>query len=148
MTRTITDRLRLGVDTCAGGETARLAAAWAPELPQAVWIALHGDLGVGKTTFVGGLAHGFGVPEPVTSPTFSILNIYQGDRQLLHVDAYRLKTTAEAADLLLEDWIRPPFCVAVEWPDVLGGLLPADALHIELAITRPGQHRVRLLTAC
>lgn len=140
----VTRRLVDGVFTCSGEETAGLAEAWAAELPEAVWIALHGDLGVGKTTLVSGLAKGFGIAESVTSPTFAILNIYRGNRQLIHVDAYRLKSADEAADLQLDDWIYPPFCIAVEWPEVLGDLLPPATLHLELSIAAPSQHRLQL----
>ncbi len=141
----ISDRLRRGIESTSAAETVQLASSWTAELPDAVWLALHGDLGVGKTTFVGGLASGFGIVGAITSPSFAILNIYQGKRQLLHVDAYRLASEGEADELLLDDWIRPPFCVAVEWPEVMGSLLPADTLHLDLSISSPGHHAIRLL---
>lgn len=137
-------RLRQGVITRTPAETIALAAALTRELPRAVWLALHGDLGVGKTCFVGGLAKGFGIKGPISSPTFAILNIYKGQRQLLHIDAYRLTSTADADDLLVDEWLADSYCVAVEWPEKMGEALPADAWHLHFSINEPGEHRIWL----
>lgn len=126
-------------------ETRSLAAAWAGELPLDATVALHGDLGAGKTTWVQGLALGFGITEPVTSPTFNIYTIHQGmKRMLAHLDAYRLGSTEEAQDLLLEEFLVSPWCLAVEWPEKLPGWIAADALHIDMDILADGRHSIRL----
>lgn len=84
-------------------------------------IGLVGELGSGKTTFVQGIAEAFGVTNPVTSPTFSIMNIYpvrnhQTIKQLVHLDCYRLESEEQLADLGLEEWMRPDTVMLVEWP--------------------------------
>jgi len=108
-------------------------------------VALHGDLGAGKTTWVQGLAQGFGITGAVTSPTFTIYTIHRGPRRMLaHLDAYRLASPAEAEDLLLEEFLVSPWCLAVEWPERVGAWLPAGALHVELDILGPRRHSVRL----
>ena len=113
-------------------------------LPAEAILALSGDLGVGKTTFVQGLATAFGVRERVTSPTFTLYNIHRGSRTLVHLDAYRLESPDKVEDLLLEDFLVAPYCLAVEWPERIAGWLPAGTIALDLRIESPGRHRVRL----
>lgn len=145
MATSISDSLRAGVATATADETRALAAAWAAELPADATVALHGDLGAGKTTWVQGLALGFGIDGPVTSPTFTIYTIHQGMRRMLvHLDAYRLGSTEEAQDLLLEEFLVSPWCLAIEWPEKVPGWIPGDAWHIDLDIEADGRHSIRL----
>ncbi len=132
-------------------------------------IALRGDLGAGKTTFVQGLAAGMGVHARVTSPTFVLVNEYAAasGRRLVHIDAYRLAegaTLADAAtfglaDLLADAGMDGVNVVAVEWADRIQSLLPADRLEIEISaaeddadartlhLTATGEQSARLLAA-
>lgn len=144
MATNIYDKLRAGVTTASAEATQALAAELAAVLPPDRTLALHGDLGVGKTTFVQGLARGFGVTHTVTSPTFAIYSIYHGRFTLVHLDAYRLETAQEIEDLLLEDFLTPPWCLAVEWPEKIAEWIAPDALHLDLGITSDEQHAVRL----
>ena len=145
MATNICDRLRAGVRTESAEETRALAAEWAAALPADATVALHGDLGAGKTTWVQGMALGFGVAEPVTSPTFTIYNLHRGKTRLLaHLDAYRLGSPAEADDLLLEEFLVSPWCLAIEWPERIPTWVPRDAWHLELDIGADLRHRVRL----
>jgi len=141
---TILERLRAGVTTAAAEETRALAAELAAALPPAATLALHGDLGVGKTTFVQGLARGLGIREMVTSPTFNIFTLHRGPTNLLHLDAYRLEGAREVDDLLLTDFMIPPWCLAVEWPEKIAAWLPEGTLHLELGITPDERHTVTL----
>lgn len=136
--------LRRGVTTSSAEETRELAAALARALPPDTTLALHGNLGVGKTTFVQGLARGFGIAEPVTSPTFNIFTLHRGPTHLLHLDAYRLENPQQVEDLLLADFMVSPWCLAVEWPEKIAGWLPPGALHLELGITDGERHTLRL----
>ncbi|MDE6576209.1 MAG: tRNA (adenosine(37)-N6)-threonylcarbamoyltransferase complex ATPase subunit type 1 TsaE [Opitutales bacterium] len=78
-------------------------------------VALEGDLGVGKTTFVKGIARALGVTEPITSPTFNIASIYSGTKvTLVHIDAYRLEV-GMTIDIL--EYVMPPYVVVIEWPE-------------------------------
>lgn len=142
---TLFERLRVGVTTSSAAETRALAATLAENLPADVALALHGDLGVGKTTFVQGLAHGLGIREPVTSPTFNIYTVHRGSaRTLVHLDAYRIERGQELEELLLEDFLVTPWCLAVEWPDRIRDWLPRDTFHFDLGITAEQQHTVRM----
>lgn len=130
--------------TSSAEATRALAAEFAAALPADATLALHGNLGVGKTTFVQGLAHGLGITEPVTSPTFNIFSLHRGRTNLLHLDAYRLETARQVDDLLLNDFMISPWCLAVEWPERISDWLPRGALHLELDITRDERHSVLL----
>ncbi len=140
----ICDRLRAGIITSSAEETRAAAAELATVLPPDTTLALHGNLGVGKTTFVQGLARGLGVTEPVTSPTFNIFTLHRGPVRLLHLDAYRLETESQVEDLLLEDFLISPWCLAVEWPEKIAAWLPAGTLHLDLGITPGQRHSLKL----
>lgn len=151
----ICDRLRGGVTTESAGQTRALATELAAALPDDTVLALHGDMGVGKTTFVQGLAQGLGVKEHVTSPTFAIYSVYQGTppalrspgeagRKLVHLDAYRLDKETQLEALLLEEYLVSPYVLAIEWPEKTGAWLPKKAWHLTLSIVDGDKHRVLL----
>ncbi len=148
MVTNIFDKLRAGVTTASAAETQVLAAEFAAALPPDTTLALHGNLGVGKTTFVQGLARGLGITEPVTSPTFNIYTVHHahgaGGRTLVHLDAYRLDHPQQVEDLLLEDFLVSPWCLAVEWPEKIPGWLPPGAMHLDLGIAADERHTLRL----
>lgn len=138
-------KLRAGVITSSAEESHALAEEFARALPPDTTLALHGDLGVGKTTFVQGLARGLGVTDPVTSPTFNIFTLYKGaGRTLVHMDAYRLDDDRQLDALMLEDFLVSPWCLAVEWPEKIAAWIPKSALHLDLGITPDQRHTVRL----
>jgi tRNA threonylcarbamoyladenosine biosynthesis protein TsaE len=96
-------------------------------------ICLQGDLGAGKTTFVQGVANGWGSLDSVSSPTFIIVNVYRrGDEaRLFHMDAYRLDSTSEAEELDLDSMLaQGP--LLIEWPERMDGLVPDERLWISL----------------
>ncbi len=142
---TILQKLKVGLTTESAEKTRALAAELAAALPPDTTLVLHGDMGVGKTTFVQGLAQGFGVSEHVTSPTFAIYSIYQGSaRTLVHLDAYRLEKKSALDELLIEEFLQTPWCLAVEWPDKIGDWLPANAWHLTLSIVAGDRHHLVL----
>lgn len=144
MTPLLTE-LRRGLTTESADATRALAERLAAELPPDCTLALHGDMGVGKTTFVQGLARGLGVSDHVTSPTFAIYSVHRGrDRSLVHLDAYRLEHAAQFDSLLLEEFLVSPYCLAVEWPERIAAWLPLDAWHVTLSIFDGDQHRIVL----
>lgn len=138
------DKLINGVHTYSPEEMRAIAAEFAAVCPEDATLELSGDLGAGKTVFVKGLAVAWGIEETVTSPSFNIFSIYGGRRNLLHLDAYRLNSPDEMEPLMVEEFLQPPFCMAVEWPEKIHGWLPADSWKFEFAITPEGSHLVRL----
>jgi tRNA threonylcarbamoyladenosine biosynthesis protein TsaE len=147
---TILEQLRAGVHTSSAAETQALAAQLAAVLPPDTVLALHGNLGAGKTTFVQGLARGLGLTGPVTSPTFNIYTVHPaakgrpGARTLVHLDAYRLEGVRQMEDLLLEDFLVSPWCLAVEWPENISPWLPSGTLHLDLDLAPDERHTLRL----
>ena len=116
--------------THSAAETRRLARCLLKTLPGRAVLALHGDLGGGKTCFVQGLAEGLGIRQPVTSPTFTLVHEYQGKRRLVHADLYRIRSTDDALSLGLDEYFETDGVVAVEWAERAAELLPADVVHI------------------
>ena len=103
-------------------------------------VLLTGELGAGKTTFVQGIAAALGCSEPVTSPTFALVHEYRSGRLgLVHVDPYRLAGPHEVESIGFCDYLNSGCVVAVEWPDRLGFLTPAE--HILVSIRYAGDAR-------
>lgn len=132
--------LRTGISIHSPEAMIGYGRALAPLVPADITLALHGDLGVGKTTLVRGLAQAWGITETITSPTFNLYCLYQGDRQLIHLDAYRLHHARDFAGLMLDDFMESPYCLAIEWPERIAEALPLPCWHLHLSIIRPGSH--------
>lgn len=99
-------------------ETERIGAELAARLPAGSVVAFTGDLGAGKTAFVRGMAHGLGIKERVTSPTFTIVNEYEGgSRPLFHFDLYRLENADELFEIGWDDYLARGGICAVEWSE-------------------------------
>ena len=96
-------------------------------------ICLQGDLGAGKTTFVQGIARGWGSLDSVSSPTFILVNVYRraDQSQLFHMDAYRLDSTPEAEQLDLDSMLTDGALI-IEWPERMNGLVPNERLWVNL----------------
>ena len=96
-------------------------------------IAYTGDLGAGKTAFTRGLARGLGIPDRVTSPTFTIVNEYEGGRlPLFHFDMYRLGSSDELFDIGWEDYLARGGVCAVEWSENVDDALDDDAIRVDI----------------
>lgn len=143
----IFDQLREGITTRDPTATRAIAAEFARALPPGTVLALHGDLGVGKTTFVQGLASGLGIAAPVTSPTFNLFTLHRGKVNLVHLDAYRLGSAREFEALLVDEFLSPPWIFAVEWPERIAEAIPPEALHLELRIQPDQNHHLLLRRA-
>lgn len=109
--------MKLEIITNSVDETEAAGAALAKTLSGGAVIAMYGDLGAGKTAFVRGLAQGLSSPSRVTSPTFTIVNEYEGRLPIFHFDMYRLASADELFDIGWEDYLsRNGICV-VEWSE-------------------------------
>ena len=93
-------------------------------------IAFHGDLGAGKTVFARGLAEGLGLDARVTSPTFTIVNEYEGDIPLFHFDMYRLSGSDELFEIGWEDYLARGGICAVEWSEITEDAFPENTINI------------------
>jgi tRNA threonylcarbamoyladenosine biosynthesis protein TsaE len=102
-------------------------------LPPRAVIALEGELGAGKTTLAQAIVRGLGVIEPASSPTYALVHRYEGRRgPVFHLDCYRLRTPAEAADLDWEGLLRDGDAVLIEWPERAGAWVPSVTLRYRM----------------
>lgn len=109
-------------------------------------IALHGEMGAGKTTFAHALCDVLGVQDAVSSPTFSIINEYSlaGGEIIYHLDLYRLKDEEEALAAGVEDCFYSGSLCLVEWPEKAPDLLPPDTVHCYLTIKGNNERMLRI----
>ena len=107
-------------------------------------IALHGEMGAGKTTFVHALCDELGVENAVSSPTFSIINEYAtaAGKTIYHLDLYRLKSVQEAIDAGVEDCFYSGNLCLVEWPEIAPAIFPEDTLHVHIEIAGNDERRL------
>lgn len=103
--------------TNSEAETEALGAKIAESLPDGAVVAFYGELGSGKTAFVRGMARGMGIDTLVNSPTFTIVNEYEGARRLFHFDMYRLGSADELFDIGWDDYLARGGVCAVEWSE-------------------------------
>ena len=129
--------------THSEAETEALAQRLAPYLDPGTVIAFDGDLGAGKTAFTRGLARGLGITERVTSPTYTIVNEYDGRIPLFHFDMYRLTSSEDLFDIGWEDYLERGGILAVEWSERV-----ADALEdpLRVSIRRTEEENGRRIT--
>ncbi|MSO86979.1 MAG: tRNA (adenosine(37)-N6)-threonylcarbamoyltransferase complex ATPase subunit type 1 TsaE [Acidimicrobiia bacterium] len=105
-------------------------------------VVLAGDLGAGKTAFVQGFGRGLGVQERITSPTFTLVHVYDGRLAVHHLDVYRLEHLSEASDLGLAEMLDDGGVVLIEWGDAIARLLPHDHLDVRLTFGADDDDRV------
>jgi tRNA threonylcarbamoyladenosine biosynthesis protein TsaE len=128
------------------GDTRRLGAAIAENLPPATVVGLIGTLGAGKTRLVQAVATALGVPPgDVTSPTFVLVNEYRGGRlPVYHFDTYRLKDEDEFLALGPEEYFESSGLTFVEWADRVAELLPEERLEITIEVVGESERRVTI----
>ncbi|MFH1390512.1 MAG: tRNA (adenosine(37)-N6)-threonylcarbamoyltransferase complex ATPase subunit type 1 TsaE [Candidatus Margulisiibacteriota bacterium] len=105
-------------------------------------IALIGDLGAGKTTLCQGIAHGVGVKDYVTSPTFIIINEHAGRLPFFHIDLYRLENLDEIEELGIEEYFSRGGVCLIEWAERMWKLLPATAEKIEIEMKGENERKI------
>ena len=137
----------LAMITNSTKETMRFGSQLAKYLKSGDIICLYGDLGSGKTTLVKGVAHGLKIADKkVNSPTFVLLNIYEGKLPLYHFDFYRLENTKEIAAIGYDEFIYGNGVAMIEWAERFKDLLPLEHLHVDISFEGDTQ-RVLKFTA-
>ena len=128
--------------------TEKVASSLAQLLLPGDFISLHGELGAGKTKFAGGVAKGLGVDPslPVTSPTYTLLNIYNGRIPLYHFDLYRLSGDDDVVDLGFPEYFSGDGVCLVEWPERMKGELPSGRLEIYLTYLDENSRNIELVS--
>jgi tRNA threonylcarbamoyladenosine biosynthesis protein TsaE len=136
----------VSITTTSVEATRAFGRALAAHLRPGDVIVLTGDLGAGKTACSQGIAAGLGVTERVTSPTFTIVQEYEGDVPVQHLDLYRLGSVQEVLDLGLDETIDDRVTL-VEWGDVALAALPEEHLELVITLVPDAGDDVRTITA-
>ena len=132
------------IESLGSAETFALGQRFGRAAEPGLVIALSGDLGAGKTVFAKGFAEGLGIASPITSPTFTLLQIYESGRlPLCHMDAYRLEEEEELEAVGGHEYFGAPWVSLVEWPENVAGLLPPETcwIRIERDLTKGPDYR-------
>ena len=110
--------------------------------------AFEGQMGAGKTTFIKSLCEAMGTPDVVNSPTFAIVNVYDVEQpykgEVYHFDCYRLKDIREAIDFGAEEYLYSGNYCFIEWPDLIGALLPDDTVYVKIVPQEIGDRELRV----
>lgn len=125
-------------------ETEKLGERLAASLPGGSVVAMYGDLGAGKTAFVRGMARGMGLSCRVSSPTFTIVNEYLGERELIHFDMYRLSGAEELFDIGWEDYLARGAVCAVEWSENVEGAFFGDEIRVTIEKLSECERRITI----
>ena len=121
------------LDSSCEEDTFRIARRIADKAQKGDVYALVGDLGVGKTAFTKGFADGLGIDEPITSPTFTIVRIYESGRlPLYHFDVYRIGDVSEMDEIGYEDCFYGEGVSVMEWADLAWPILPEDVITVRI----------------
>ena len=113
-------------------ETAALCRQLAEELRGGGLVVFTGGLGAGKTAFCGGIAEGLGCTDPVSSPTFSIVNVYRGPVTFAHFDMYRIRSEEDLYACSFYDYLDSGAAVAVEWSENIADYLDEPCIRVEI----------------
>lgn len=126
-------------------ETEAIGEELAQKLRGGDVLAFTGSLGMGKTAFTRGLARGLGCRGRVTSPTFTIVNEYEGERELIHFDMYRLQSGDELFDIGWEDYVNRGSVCAVEWSENVEDAFYGDEIVVRFEKTSETGRRITIL---
>jgi len=113
-------------------ESEKIGKRIADKLQTGDIVGFTGELGSGKTFFIRAICKAIGVKEIVTSPTFTLMHIYSGSEQILHLDCFRIKSPQEAEMLGLDEYFNSHYICLIEWAEKIVSLLPESTIHIAL----------------
>lgn len=122
----------LKVHTCSAQETFDFAKSFCKELDQGTVLCMYGDLGAGKTLFAKGIAAGLGIEDNVSSPTFTIVNEYDGTIPFYHFDVYRISDPDEMYETGFDEYISGDGICLIEWAELIEDILPLPRVKITI----------------
>lgn len=117
-------------------ETEALGAALAKKLKAGTVVSLRGSLGAGKTVFVKGFARALGIKEAIVSPTFTLVQEYEGEKKIYHLDLYRIAGEGEFESMGGEDFLYSDGVTLIEWSEKIDSMLPEDTVYVNLTINK------------
>ena len=125
-------------------ETEEAGAALARRVPDGTVVAMYGELGSGKTAFVRGMARGMGIDCRVSSPTFTIVNEYEGERTLIHFDMYRLGSADELYGIGWDDYLDRGAVCAVDWSENVQDVFTGGEVTVRFEKTGENERRITI----
>lgn len=132
------------IESRSCGETLEIAEKIGSMASRGDIITLSGDLGTGKTVFARGIASGLGIEEYITSPTFSLMEVHDGNMPLYHFDLYRIEKPSELDELFFEEYWEGDGVSVIEWPERAAGRLPDRVISVTLEYTGPESRRITI----
>ena len=114
-------------------DTEKIAYDFSQKLKSGDVVCMYGEMGVGKTAFVRGLARGLDITEPITSPTFTIVNEYSGRLTLYHFDVYRIDDPDEMYEIGYDEYIDGDGVSVIEWPQLIDDILPYKRYNVAIS---------------
>ena len=136
--------MRATIITKSPEETISLGKKISGSLKQGDIVSLIGELGSGKTTLIQGICKGLGVKRYVTSPTFVLVNIYQGRVPVYHLDLFRLRGVQDLEGIGYEDYLYGRGIALIEWAEKIREFLPPTSIEIQLKRLAPGKRRITI----
>lgn len=132
--------------TGSAEETAELGRRLGEILQKGDTVCLTGDLGTGKTAFTGGIAEALGIGGYITSPTFTIVNEYEGDLPLYHFDVYRIGDPGEMFETGYDEYVSGEGITVIEWAELIQDILPPDRIEVFIEKDHEDKPDSRLIT--
>lgn len=126
--------------SCSAEETEKLGYALGSQLEEGDVVSLRGSLGAGKTVLAKGIARALEIKESIVSPTFTLVQEYEGTKKLYHLDIYRLSGEDEFESMGGEEFLYPDGITLIEWSEKIDSMLPEDTIYIAIDIA-PDQTR-------
>ncbi len=108
-----------------------------------IWL-FDAPMGAGKTTLIAELCNKLHVKGDIQSPTYNIINEYVGDKKVVHMDLYRLKSVKEALDIGIDDYLYSGMYCFIEWPGIISEILPDNCMHVFISILDENNRELRL----
>ena len=115
-------------------ETEALGREFASSLRKGSVVSLEGSLGAGKTVFAKGIARALGITEAIVSPTFTLVQEYEGKEKLYHLDVYRISGEDEFESMGGEEFLYPDGITLIEWAEKIKDMLPEDTIYVRISI--------------
>ena len=125
-------------------ETERIGYALGKELRKGDVVSLRGSLGAGKTVLAKGIARALGITESIVSPTFTLVQEYDGTMKLYHLDLYRLSGDDEFESMGGEEFLYPDGITLIEWAEKIEDMMPDDAFRVTVAILEDGSRSIEI----
>ncbi len=130
-----------GLDSASAADTHAAGVEFSASLSPGDVVALQGELGSGKTTFVQGVVSGLGLDSEVTSPTFALVHEYGEPAEVVHIDCYREASLQRWIDIGITDYFDGAAVCLVEWPEVLAPILPEGTIELRFSLGSDEQRR-------